>query len=177
VRGPRGALALFAILLLASVLLRAQDAAVPQAAPVPPAPVQPIPYSHKTHLALGLQCQFCHTNPEPGKLMTFPPASTCMSCHRTVAADKPSIRQLAGFAASGKPVPWVRVYRLPDYVYWSHATHVVDAGVTCGECHGPVASRDVIARETAITTMAGCMACHNKRQVFTDCGDCHAPRQ
>lgn len=176
-RGPRGALALFALLLLASVMLRAQGAAPSQSATVPPAPAQPIPYSHKTHIALGLQCQFCHTNPEPGKLMTFPPASTCMSCHGTVAADRPSIEKLAGFAASGKPIPWVRVYQLPDYVYWSHATHVVDAGVTCAECHGPVASRDVIARETPITTMAGCMACHNKRQVFTDCGDCHAPRQ
>ncbi len=176
-RGPRGALALFSLLLLASVMLRAQGAAAPQDASVPPAPVQPLPYSHKTHIALGLQCQFCHVNPEPGKLMTFPPASTCMSCHQTVAADKPSIEKLAAFAASGQPIPWVRVYQLPDYVYWSHATHVIDAGVTCAECHGPVASRDVIARETPITTMAGCTACHNKRQVFTDCGDCHAPRQ
>ena len=37
-----------------------------------PAPVQPIPYSHKKHLALGLDCKTCHRNPEPGKLMTFP---------------------------------------------------------------------------------------------------------
>jgi hypothetical protein len=176
VRGPRGTLAIFALLLLASVLLRAQDAAAPQAA-VPPAPVPPIPYSHKTHLAHGHHCHFSHANPEPGRKMGFPPASTCMSCHQTVAADRPSIQKLAAFAESGKPIPWVRVYQLPDYVYWSHATHVVDAGVSCVECHGPVASRDVIARETAITTMAGCTACHNKRQVFTDCGDCHAPRQ
>ncbi len=37
-----------------------------------PAAEQPIPYSHKQHLAFGLKCQECHTNPEPGKLMTFP---------------------------------------------------------------------------------------------------------
>ena len=34
-------------------------------------PVQPIPYSHMKHLSLGLDCKGCHTNPDPGKLMTF----------------------------------------------------------------------------------------------------------
>ena len=44
---------------------------------------------------------------------------------------------------------------------------------------GPRANqqRDVIAQETNVVTMAGCLACHNKRQVLTDCADCHAPRQ
>src|ERR1700693_2204016 len=37
-----------------------------------PAPEQPIPYSHKQHLAFGLKCQEGPTNPEPGMLMTFP---------------------------------------------------------------------------------------------------------
>ena len=60
-------------------------------------PVQPIPYSHQTHLAIGLECATCHTNPEPGKLMTFPATSTCMSCHVTVATKKPSIQKLASF--------------------------------------------------------------------------------
>jgi len=29
-------------------------------------PEQPIPYSHKQHIALGLTCKDCHTNPDPG---------------------------------------------------------------------------------------------------------------
>jgi c(7)-type cytochrome triheme protein len=144
--------------------------------PRPAAPLQPLPYSHKKHVALGLECRTCHVNPDPGKLMTFPPTRVCMGCHQAVAADRPPIQKLAGFAASGKPVPWVRVYRLPDYVFWKHTTHL-EAGVTCADCHGPVAERDVITQETNVVTMAGCLACHNKRQVFTDCGDCHAPRQ
>ena len=50
-----------------------------QAAPVPPAgPVQPVPYSHKTHLAMGLKCSNCHTNPDPGEVMGFPAESKCM---------------------------------------------------------------------------------------------------
>lgn len=164
---------LSALLLLASLAVRAQ-APAPIAATA--APVQPIPYSHKQHLAIGLDCAFCHTRPEPGKLMTYPAAATCMSCHRTIAADRASISKLAGLAAAGTPIPWVRVYKTPDYVYWKHAPHL-EAGVTCAECHGKVADRDVIVQETNVVTMAGCLACHNKRQVYTDCGDCHAPRQ
>ena len=115
-------------------------------------------------------------NPDAGKLMTYPPTATCMGCHQTIAADRPPIQKLAAFAASGAPIPWVRVYQLPDYVFWKHATHL-QADVTCADCHGPVAERDVIAQETNVVTMVGCLSCHNKRQVFTDCGDCHAPRQ
>jgi hypothetical protein len=162
------------VIFAASLALRAQ--APSSAQPEPPAPVQPLPYSHKTHLALGLTCKVCHVNPEAGKLMTYPAATACMTCHATVAADRPAIQKLAAAAASGAAIPWVRVYQVPDYVYWKHGPHL-EADVPCEECHGPVATRDVIARETNVTTMAGCLACHNKRQVFTDCGDCHAPRQ
>ena len=60
-----------------------------------PPPEQPIPYSHKQHLAFGLKCQECHTNPEPGKLMTFPDTAKCMQCHVTIGKDKPSIQKIA----------------------------------------------------------------------------------
>ena len=99
-----------------------------------------------------------------------------MGCHQTIAADRPSIQKLAEFAASGKPVPWVRVYQVPDYVFWQHGSHL-EAKVDCAECHGPVAERDVITLETNVVKMLGCVTCHDKRQAFTDCGACHAPRQ
>jgi hypothetical protein len=38
--------------------------------PVPPK--QPVPYSHKQHLAMGLQCKNCHTSPDPGEAMGIP---------------------------------------------------------------------------------------------------------
>ena len=41
-------------------------------------PEQPIPYSHKQHVALGLKCKDCHTMPDPGELMTIPAAAKCM---------------------------------------------------------------------------------------------------
>ena len=69
----------------------------------------------------------------------------------------------------------VRVYRTPDYVYWRHGTHL-EAEVTCVECHGAVAEREVVARETDVTTMLGCRRCHDAIQVYTGCNDCHEPR-
>ena len=160
-------------ILVVSIGVRARAAVAVQATA---APVQPIPYSHKQHLALGLQCRTCHVNPDAGKLMTYPPTAFCMGCHQTIAADRPSIQKLAEFAASGKPVPWVRVYQVPDYVFWQHGSHL-EAKVDCAECHGPVAERDVITLETNVVKMLGCVTCHDKRQAFTDCGACHAPRQ
>jgi Cytochrome c7 and related cytochrome c len=172
---PRRIAVLLVLLLMVSVVVRARPAVAPQAPP-PQGPVQPIPYSHKQHLALSLQCRTCHVNPDAGKLMTYPPAQFCMGCHQTIAADRPSIQKLAEFAASGKPIPWVRVYQVPDYVYWQHGSHL-EAKVDCAECHGPVAERDVIALETNVVKMLGCVTCHDKRQAYTDCGACHAPRQ
>ena len=98
-------------------------------------PVQPIPYSHKKHLAFGLACRECHPNPEPGDRMTLPPAEKCMSCHATVAKEKPAIQKLSELAKSNQPIPWVRVYVVSSWVYWNHRSHL-EAKMTCEACHG-----------------------------------------
>src|SRR5262249_41360546 len=104
---------------------------------------QPVPYSHKTHLALGLSCDACHRNADPGEFMGFPPETVCMTCHQAIKADSPHIEKLAAAAREGKAIPWVRVYRIAPYVYFSHRVHIA-AGTTCEKCHGPVRERDVM---------------------------------
>jgi len=135
-------------------------------------PVQPIPYSHKAHLALGLECKTCHTNPDPGKLMTFPATSTCMSCHATVAKSKPAIQKLAAFAKSQQDVPWVRVYAVLPGVNWTHRKHL-DAGMKCETCHGEVAQMDAMSEATSVTTMGVCITCHKANNAPTVCQTCH----
>ena len=137
-----------------------------------PAPAQPIPYSHKKHLAIGLACAFCHVNREPGKLMTFPETATCMKCHATVAKDKPSIQKLAEFARSKQLVPWVRVYTVLPGVAWNHKPHL-EAGVKCETCHGSVAELDAMAEVTSVTTMYGCLNCHELNHAKSACDTCH----
>ena len=136
---------------------------------------QPVPYSHKTHVGLGLKCNSCHKNADPGEMMGFPATSFCMGCHQTVKSDSPHIQKIAEWAKEKKPVPWVRVYRIPTYVFFSHKVHT-DAGATCETCHGPVAERDVITKEV-VHNMGSCMACHAKTKAPNDCTSCHESRQ
>ena len=138
-------------------------------------PVQPIPYSHKKHLALGLKCQQCHPNPDPGDRMTLPPAAKCMSCHVTIAKEKGAIQKLAEFAKSNQPIPWIRVYVVSGWVYWNHRSHL-EGNMTCDMCHGQVDQMEVMTKVSDVTGMAGCIDCHRKNDVSTGCRFCHADK-
>ncbi len=172
--------AAFAAMLFLAAGLTAQPASSPQGAkqmvPDNPSehtpPVQPIAYSHKKHLAFGLECKKCHINPDPGKLMTFPAISTCMECHVTIAKDKPPIQKLTEFAKSKQAVPWVRVYKVLPGVAWNHRVHL-DAGVKCETCHGQVREMEVMSEVTSVTTMYSCLHCHEMNQAKTACDTCH----
>jgi hypothetical protein len=138
-----------------------------------PAPEQPIPYSHKQHLAFGLKCQECHTNPEPGRLMTFPETAKCMQCHVTISKDKPSIQKIAQYAASNQQIPWVRVYKVIPGVTWTHRAHL-SAGVKCETCHGDVSRISAMSEVTSVVTMYSCLSCHEMSHAKTTCETCHA---
>jgi hypothetical protein len=138
-----------------------------------PAPEQPLPYSHKTHVGMGLPCQLCHTNPAPGEQMTFPATSICMNCHATMVTDRPAIKALAEYANSKQPVPWVRVYKVLPGVTWTHRKHL-EAGVQCETCHGSVDKLEAMSETTAVTGMASCISCHQARGASAACSACHA---
>ncbi len=138
-----------------------------------PAPEQPLPFSHRAHLAAGARCEMCHAGSANGPQMTFPASSTCMACHRSVGADRPAIMKLAEFAKSTQPIPWTRVYQVLPGVTWSHRPHV-QAGVQCETCHGVVSEMDAMAQVTSVTGMATCVSCHQARQASTACTTCHA---
>jgi hypothetical protein len=159
------------------LLLRAQTGAPPPRVepeyPLPP-PEQPIPFNHKQHVALGLKCLDCHAIKEPGFQAGYPAESRCMACHVAIRKDSPHIQKLAGFHKAKEPVPWVKVYEVPDYVWFSHDSHHRGAGISCEHCHGPVSERTVIAKEKS-TSMQACMDCHAKYNAPNDCDFCHDP--
>ena len=141
--------------------------------PVPlPAPQQPLPYSHKAHLALGLQCTECHTNPDHGRLMTFPDTATCMKCHASFGKNRPSIQKLIAYDKSKTTIPWVRIYTVLPGVKWSHRTHL-DAGMKCEMCHGNVSQMQVMTNVKSVNTMVGCLDCHTLHNAPTTCTTCH----
>lgn len=135
---------------------------------------QPVPYSHKKHVALGLKCNSCHTNADPGEVMGFPPEAVCMGCHQKVKADSPHIQKVTAAAKEKTPIPWVRVYKIPTYVYFSHRVHT-QAGATCETCHGQVRQRDVLTKEV-VHNMRTCMACHATHKARNECTTCHEER-
>ncbi len=137
-----------------------------------PGPVQPIPFSHKQHAGmLKLPCEFCHVPSRSGETLSIPRATFCMQCHQTMATNDPGVQKLANYAQSNNPIPWVRVYELPSFVSFSHKTHLAQ-GIPCQQCHGPVADRVQLFKETDIS-MAGCVNCHREKKANIECNTCH----
>lgn len=132
---------------------------------------QPVAFSHKQHHAAKLQCADCHTTASTADQAGWPTTARCMACHRAIKADSPEVLKLAGYHQNKQKVPWARVYRVRDFVFFSHANHL-KAGEDCADCHGPVETRDVLRKEVS-TNMAACMQCHRARKASTDCSLCH----
>ncbi len=122
-------------------------------------PLQPVPFSHATHVGqLGMDCRYCHDGVERSAFANLPASATCMNCHNQVLKDDPRLAPVRDNVLTGRPLAWVRVHRLPDYVYFNHAVHA-RRGVSCDRCHGPIQNTD----ETAVAeplSMSFCLDCH-----------------
>lgn len=122
-------------------------------------PKQPIPFSHALHVGeLKTDCRYCHAEVEHAALATFPTTETCMSCHQSIRTASSKLLKLREAWLSGKAIPWVKVYDLPDYVYFNHSAHV-NRGVGCVSCHGQVDQLTEIQQVQPLT-MGWCLDCH-----------------
>jgi hypothetical protein len=129
------------------------------------APVQPVPYSHALHVGqLGLDCRYCHTGVEKVAFANIPATQTCMNCHTNIRTDSPKLEPIRNSWATGKPVEWVKVHDLPDFVYFNHSAHV-NHGVGCVTCHGQIDRMDVV-RQVAPLSMGWCLECHRAPEKF-----------
>ncbi len=68
-------------------------------------------------------------------------------------------KENGSYTGKTKPVEWVRVHNLPDFVYFNHSQHVSVAGVECQTCHGPVEEMEVMYQYAPLT-MGWCVNCH-----------------
>lgn len=131
---------------------------------------QPIPFDHKLHMDQSLICVDCHPGALERARAGLPDRDRCMLCHAAIATDQAGVKQLAALA-SGTKIRWERVYRVPDFVFFSHSEHA-SAGLACATCHGPVERRSVLHQEIS-TKMVACMNCHAERQASNECYLCH----
>ncbi len=137
------------------------------------APIQPIAYTHKTHLARGMQCTDCHASVEKGPVASIPSVKLCMTCHQVIATDRPEIRKVAAYLARGEEIPWQRVYGYSPtaHVKFNHAPHI-RAKVSCATCHGDMTQQTVAVRAVNLN-MGSCVDCHKLKKVSLDCTTCH----
>ncbi|MCO5053080.1 MAG: cytochrome c family protein [Verrucomicrobiae bacterium] len=123
-------------------------------------PIQPVAFSHATHAGqLGIDCRYCHSAVEKSWFSNIPSSSTCMNCHNQVLKDDPRLALVRESAATGKPIPWVQIHRVPDFVYFNHAVHV-NRGISCVECHGRVDQMEEVYHAKPLS-MSFCLDCHN----------------
>ncbi|WP_405563578.1 cytochrome c3 family protein [Polaribacter sp. Asnod6-C07] len=156
-------------------------------------PLQPIAFSHKIHAGDNkIECQYCHTSAKHSRHSGIPSVNVCMNCHKNISEvaegtqvewdgmtygkaelDKEiaKVYDAAGWDADAleytgetKPVKWVRIHNLPDFVYYNHSQHVTVAGLECQKCHGPVEEYDEM-RQFSPLTMGWCIDCHKETKV------------
>ena len=139
---------------------------------------QPIDFPHDVHAGtLDIPCMYCHYSADRSRSAGIPPVQTCTGCHMPVGdqplfqADSPELQKLAEYARQGLPIPWVRIYDLPEHVQFPHMMHV-NAGLECQECHGPVEQMAEIELAQPLR-MGWCIDCHTERNARIDCTVCH----
>ncbi len=122
-------------------------------------PVQPVSFSHAVHAnQLGLDCRYCHNTVDKSWYGNIPAASTCMNCHSQILPTDARLALVRESDQSGRPIPWVQIHKLPEYVYFNHAVHV-QRGVSCVVCHDRVDLMDEV-RQAKPLSMDFCLNCH-----------------
>ncbi len=154
-------------------------------------PIQPIHFSHKIHAGEnGIDCKYCHSSARTSKTSGIPSVSVCMNCHKNIneftgsadstyvdyskefyTAEIQKIYEAVGwdpttqtYTGEEKPVKWVRIHNLPDFVYFNHSQHVSVAGLECQTCHGPVEEMEIMRQHSPLT-MGWCVECHRETEV------------
>ena len=145
-------------------------------------PVQPINYSHQLHAgALKIACQYCHSGAWKSKNAGIPSANICMNCHAAVQLREkyngkvsPELAKIykaldfdpdnKKYGPNKKPIQWVKIHQLQDFVYFNHSQHVKVGGVSCQKCHGQIQEMKQVYQASSLT-MGWCINCHRVTKV------------
>jgi hypothetical protein len=100
-----------------------------------------------------MKCVSCHATAETAERASFPEAQKCQVCHTTFDLPK-----------NAKITPEKPIYVLPDFVFFSHAKHVVG----CAACHGDDPDKPFL-----LMKMKACVDCHKANKAVVTCNVCH----
>ncbi len=154
-------------------------------------PIQPIHYSHRIHAGVNkIECKYCHSSARVSKHSGIPSLNVCMNCHKNIAEVAEETQQegltkygvdynkeiqklytavgwdptAQDYVNEQKPVKWIRIHNLPDFVYFNHSQHVTVAGVECQTCHGQIEEMEIVEQYSPLT-MGWCINCHRETDV------------
>jgi hypothetical protein len=126
---------------------------------------QPVQFSHKHHVSgLGIDCRYCHTSVEESSFAGMPPTKTCITCHSQIWAESPFLEPVRASFRENKPIQWIKIYDLPDFVYFDHSIHIYK-GVACVTCHGHVEEMPLTYRQESLH-MTWCLGCHREPERY-----------
>lgn len=135
---------------------------------------QPVQFSHQHHAGgIGIDCRYCHSSVEVSASAGIPPTKTCINCHSQIWSTSSYLEPVRASFREDRPLQWVRVHDLPDFVYFNHSIHV-KKGVGCETCHGRVDRMPLMMQQSSLQ-MEWCLDCHRdpakyvrpRDQVFT----------
>jgi hypothetical protein len=126
---------------------------------------QPLQFSHLHHVTDdGIDCRYCHTSVETSSFAGIPPTKTCMNCHSVLFANASFLEPVRASFRDNRPLHWIRVHDLPDFVYFNHSIHV-KKGIGCESCHGRVDQMPLMYQENSLL-MEWCINCHKNPQDY-----------
>lgn len=125
---------------------------------------QTIPFSHKHHANMGIDCRYCHTSVEEGAIAGVPTTRTCMNCHSMIWNQSPMLQPVRDSWTNNVPLEWNRVHDLPDFVYFNHSIHI-KKGIGCSTCHGRVDQMPLMRKQNTLN-MKWCTDCHKAPEQF-----------
>ncbi|HEX6163846.1 MAG TPA: cytochrome c3 family protein, partial [Vicinamibacterales bacterium] len=120
---------------------------------------QPVQFSHQHHAGgIGIECRYCHTSVEVSPSAGIPPTKTCINCHSQIWNTSPYLEPVRASFRDDRPLNWIRIHDLPDFVYFNHSVHVGN-GVGCETCHGRVDRMPLMIQKASLQ-MEWCLDCH-----------------
>jgi len=117
---------------------------------------QPVPFSHKHHTNLGIDCRYCHTSVDKSGFANIPPTQTCMNCHNVMWKESDMLGPVRESWKTGESLEWTRVHDLPDFVYFNHSIHV-DNGIGCATFHEKAKVKTFVSRTHCKTSIVKAM--------------------
>lgn len=136
---------------------------------------QPIAFNHRRHTQqLGLDCELCHQYVNTGAHPGLPLLETCAMCHQAPQGTSTEAVRMTEYVTRGRPLVFVKLFRLPPHVFFTHRRHVGIAHLACRDCHGALAATTTPPRRPLVRIRMGfCLDCHRKMRQSTDCIACH----